>query len=86
MLYYVNWKLTNAQIDLIASDVSVVDYDYGNGKKKRKKSEFDDRGASQSAIQEANKKWLDEHKDDGGIVNIQDVLGGMKTNTGFILD
>ena len=44
MMYYVNWKLTIAQLELIAADVSVVDYSYGRKKDKKRgrKGEFND--------------------------------------------
>lgn len=32
MMYYVNWVLTNAQLELLAADVSVVDYNYNDKK------------------------------------------------------
>lgn len=62
MLYYVNWKLTNAQLELIASDVSVVDYSYDRKKKKRGKGEFNDSKASKSAVDKARKDWLSRYQ------------------------
>lgn len=58
MLYYVNWKLTRAQVELIAADVSVVDYNYGKKKRGVKKGEFDDRKANVSDVRKAREEWL----------------------------
>ena len=58
MLYYVNWKLTRAQVELIAADVSVVDYNYGKKKKGVKKGEFDDRKADADDVRKAREEWL----------------------------
>ena len=84
-MYYVNWVLTNAQLELIASDVSVVDYNYGRKKKKHKKGEFDSTKASKSDVKKARDEWMERYgnndkKDDGGI-SIGDVFGGNITPT-----
>lgn len=84
MMYYVNWVLTAAQLDLIASDVCVVDYSYGRkNKKKRNKGEFDNTKASQSDVRAARDEWLRKYGNpDGepsgtaaGGINIGDVFG-----------
>lgn len=79
MLYYVNWKLTNAQLELIAADVSVVDYDYKKDKKKKRvKGEHDDTPASKSALREAADDWKERHgEDESGAKNLSmsDILG-----------
>jgi len=63
MLWYVNWKLTNAQLELIAADVSVVDYSYG----RKKKGEFNDATASADDVEKARKEWLERYGGaDGG--------------------
>lgn len=63
MLYYVNWVLTNAQLELIAADVSVVDYNYDRNKKKKgKKGEFNDSKASKSDVDKARKDWLSRYQ------------------------
>ena len=86
MMYYVNWVLTNAQLELLAADVSVVDYDYGDKKKKkRRKGEFDNTPASGASIDDANRKWKENHSVDGGWMNMSDVLGGMKQGVGVKL-
>ena len=67
-MYYVNWVLTTAQLELLAADVSVVDY--GNHKKKkvekkkRKKGEFDDTAADKNAHKVAAEDWKKLHGDD----------------------
>jgi hypothetical protein len=68
MLWYVNWKLTNAQLELIAADVSVVDYGYGRkNKKKVKKGEFNDATASTADVDKARNEWLERYGGaDGG--------------------
>jgi len=84
MMYYVNWVLTTAQLELLASDVSVVDYDYK--KEKSKKGEFDDTPADQEAIRKANEEWKERYGDGenaGAGIDIGDILkGGMKGNVG----
>ena len=79
MLYYVNWKLTNAQLELIAADVSVVDYDYKKDKKKKRvKGEHDDTPASKSSLREAADDWKERHgEDESGAKNLSmsDILG-----------
>lgn len=88
--YYMNCVLTNAQIELIAADVSVVDYDYGkDDKKKRMKGDFDNTKADAGAVRRAAEKWTERHGDgeNAGWVNIKDILGdGMKTETGFKIE
>lgn len=82
MMYYVNWVLTTAQLELLAADVSVVDY--GNHKKKkeekkkRKKGEFDDTAADKKALKEAAEDWKERHgEDESGAtgLSITDILG-----------
>jgi len=77
-MYYVNWVLTTAQLELLAADVSVVDYDHGNHKdKKHKKGEFDDSDADAGAVKRANEKWLDKYGsgDGAGWSSVSDILG-----------
>ena len=86
--YYMNWVLTNAQIELIAADVSVVDYDYGKDKKKGK-GDFDNTEADGNAIRKANEQWLEEHGDgkNAGWVDVGNILGnGMKQDVGIKID
>jgi len=59
--YYMNCVLTNAQIEWLASDVSVIDY--GRTKKKRKKGELDKTPASSSSVRKANEEWLSRYGD-----------------------
>ena len=63
MMYYVNWVLTAAQLDLIASDVCVVDYNYGRkkDKKRRNKGEFNDAKANQSDVRKAANEWMEKY-------------------------
>ena len=79
-MYYVNWVLTTAQLELLASDVSVVDYNYKKEKKmKKNKGEFDDTPASRSAIADANREWKERHGDDergARGLSMKDILGG----------
>lgn len=87
--YYMECVLTNAQIDLIVSDVSVVDYNYGKTKKKHKKGEFDDTPASSSAIKKANEEWTEKYgngENAGTGLSIGDILGGgLNANVGVKL-
>jgi len=80
MMYYVNWVLTTAQLELLAADVSVVDY--GNHKKKekkkRKKGEFDDTAADKNALREAADDWKKRYgEDESGAtgLSIMGILG-----------
>lgn len=91
MMYYVNWVLTNAQLELIASDVSVVDYSYDRKKKKKgKKGEFNDSKASKSDVKAARDAWLNKYGDksaqpktDGsGGIAMSDVFGGFEIGEG----
>ena len=80
-MYYVNWVLTEAQLELLAADVSVVDYNYKKDKKKKKpqKGEHDDTPASKAALKEAAEDWKQRHgEDETGAkgLSIQDILGG----------
>lgn len=86
--YYMNWVMTNAQIELIAADVSVVDYDYGKDKKK-KKGEFDNTKADTKAVKKAAKDWTDRHGEgnDAGWVDVGSILGkGMKQDVGVNIE
>lgn len=87
--YYMNWVLTNAQIELIAADVSVVDYDYGKRKKEKpKKGEFDNTAADAKEIKEAAEKWTQKHGtgENAGWVDVKNLLGnGMKQGVGLKL-
>lgn len=85
MMYYVNWVLTSAQLDLIAADVSVVDYSYGRKKDKKRgrKGEFNDEKASMADVNKAREEWLRKYGDKpktagtGGIA-MSDVFGGFE--------
>ena len=93
-MYYVNWVLTSAQLDLIAADVSVVDYSYGRKKDKKsgRKGEFNDEKASMDDVNKAREEWLrkygqqsEEQKPATGGISIGSVFGGKLTPTeGFI--
>ena len=80
-MYYVNWVLTTAQLELLAADVAVVDYGSHKKKeekKKRKKGEFDDTAADKKALKEAAEDWKERHgEDESGAKNlsITDILG-----------
>lgn len=88
MMYYVNWVLTNAQLELLAADVSVVDYRY-NKEKKKKKGEFDKTPASAESIKKANAEWKERYgndKDAGSGLSIGDIFGkGIKSEVGIKL-
>ena len=80
MMYYVNWVLTTAQLELLAADVSVVDYGYGKkkDKKKRSKGEFDDTKASKKALKEAAEEWKERYgEDEAGAtgLSMSDIIG-----------
>lgn len=81
--YYMDCVLTNAQIELIASDVSVVDY---GTMKKRKKGEHDSTPASRESVRKANEEWLARYgdgKDAGKGLSIGDIFkGGVSADIG----
>lgn len=84
--YYMDCVLTNAQIELIMTDVTVTDYDYNNKKGKKKPGEFDNAPADSEKVREAGQKWLEKYGDGadaGKGLSIQDILGGsgLSTNT-----
>lgn len=85
MGYYMNWVLTNAQIELIATDVGVVDYDtHKKDKKKRKKGEFDNTKADSKAVKKAGEEWLERYGDQQGAgtgLSMADILGGGMTES-----
>lgn len=86
--YYMNCVLTIAQIELMATDVSVVDYGTGKDGKNRKGG-FDDAKADSGAVARASERWLREHGGDGeraGWRDVRDVLGGkLRTDVGVKL-
>lgn len=90
MMYYVNWVLTNAQLELIAADVSVVDYNYGKEKKKRNKGEFDNTPASKESVRKANEEWLEKYGDKEGAgsgLSVSDILGNVpKADVGIKIE
>lgn len=75
-----DWVLTSAQIELLASDVSVVDYGSGKkDKKKHKKGTFDNTKADTEDVLKAGDEWLKKYgdgKDAGKGLSIGDILGG----------
>ena len=89
-MYYVNWVLTTAQLELLAADVSLVDYgSHKKKEKKRVKGGFDDTKADAGAVRRAAEKWTERHGDgeNAGWVSLKDILGdGMRTETGFKIE
>lgn len=86
-MYYVNWTLTNAQLELLAADCSVVDYNYD--KKKPKKGEFDNTKADKKAIKKAADEWIDKYGDGadaGKGLAVNDILGEFKCDVGVKLE
>lgn len=86
MCYYMNWVMTNAQLELIAADVGVVDYGTmkKDKEKKPKKGEFDDTKADAGAVKRAGEKWLEKYGGDadaGAGLSAADILG-----SGFTAD
>lgn len=79
-MYYVNWVLTTAQLELLASDVSVVDY---GTDKKRKKGEYDNTPADSESIRKANEDWLSRYGDGenaGKNIAFSDIFRGKKVD------
>ncbi len=87
MMYYVDWVLTTAQLELLASDVSVVDYNTKDNK--RKKGDFDNTPADKDAISRANAEWKERYGDGKGAgkgLAIGDILGkGASADVGVIV-
>lgn len=87
MMYYMNWVLTNAQIELISADCSVIDYNFDD-KKKHTKGEFDDTPADSKAVRKAADEWIEKYgdgEDAGKGISIGDVLGGGMSEVGIKL-
>ena len=82
--YYMNCVLTTAQIELIAADVSVVDYNYGDKKKKKVKGEYDNTEADAEQVKKAAKEWKDRYGEgeNAGWVDAKNLLGGMTAEHG----
>lgn len=77
MMFAMNWLLTNAQIELLTSDTSVIDY--GDVKKKRKKSDYDNTPADSSQVRKAGDEWLSRYGNDsdaGKGLSLNDIFGG----------
>lgn len=76
-MFAMNWLLTNAQIELLTSDTSVIDY--GDMKKKRKKGDYDNTPADSGQVRKAGDEWLSRYGNDadaGKGLSVQDILGG----------
>ena len=91
MMYYVNWVLTNAQLELIAADVSVVDYgDMGKEGKKRVKGEFDDTPADERQVQKASEQWIEKYgsgENAGAGLSVGDIIGdGFRADVGVRIE
>lgn len=88
-MYYVNWVLTTAQLELLAADVSVIDYNYKSVRDKKRKGSFDDTPASSESIRKANEEWIGKYgtgENAGKGLSIGDILGGgMKMEAGIKL-
>lgn len=81
MMYYINWVLTAAQLELLATDVAVVDYSHKKKeeKKRPKAGEFDDTAADKKALKEAAEDWKERFgEDESGAtgLSMSDILGG----------
>lgn len=90
MMYYVNWVLTSAQLDLIAADVSVVDYSYGRKKDKKRgrKGEFNDAKADKQQLKKAAEEWRERYGEGGqkkGSIKLGDIMGNMEISKGIKL-
>jgi len=87
MMYQMNWMLTNAQIELLTADVSVIDY--GDMKKKRKKSEFDNTEADSAQVKKASDEWTARYGTEEGAgtnLSISDIFsGGLDAGVGVKL-
>lgn len=87
MMYYMNWVLTNAQIELISADCSVIDYNLDD-RKKHGKGEFDDTPADSKAVRKAADEWIEKYgngEDAGKGLDIGDILGGNMSEVGIKL-
>ena len=77
MMYYMNWVLTNAQIELLTADVSVIDY--GRTKKNRKKYDFDDTDADENQVKKAGQDWIERYGTEEGAgtnLTLNDIFRG----------
>ena len=81
MMYYMNWVLTNAQIELLTADVSVIDY--GRTKKNRKKYDFDDTDADENQVKKAGQDWIERYGTEEGAgtnLTLNDIFRGGNIN------
>lgn len=76
MGYYIDSVMTNAQIELMAADVSNIDF---NERKKKKKGEFNSEPVDSAALERTNREWSERYGDDSksnGGLSMKDILGG----------
>lgn len=68
-LFGIYWLLTNAQVELLMTDVSIIvsGHDKPKGKKDFKKPSVRD-------IEEAANRWKDKYKDGATVINIDEYI------------
>lgn len=76
MGYYIDSIMTNAQIELMAADVSNIEF---KDKKKKNKGEFNSDPVDTDALRKANKEWNERYGDNAETkegLSMKDILGG----------
>ena len=71
-LFGIYWVLTNAQIELLAMDVSIVITDYDKDSKEKKHDTKNFKSPSVSEIEDAAKRWKDKYGNGETAININD--------------
>ena len=71
-LFGIYWVLTNAQIELLAMDVSIVVTDYDKDSKEKEHDTKNFKSPSVSEIEDAAKRWKDKYGDGETVININD--------------
>lgn len=71
-MFGIYWVLTNAQIELLAMDVSIVVTDYDKDSKEKKHDIKNFKSPSVSEIEDAAKRWKDKYGDGETAININD--------------
>lgn len=71
-LFGIYWVLTNAQIELLAMDVSIVVTDYDKDNKEKKHDTKNFKSPSVSEIEDAAKRWKDKYGNGETAININD--------------
>lgn len=71
-MFGIYWVLTNAQIELLAMDVSIVVTDCDKDNKEKKHDTKNFKSPSVSEIEDAAKRWKNKYGNGETVININD--------------